>query len=157
MARSVGRPDRTYFHVTGRPDSLGLILRIERDHVCQIRWAARETRFVLGAALGDLAGLDKCVRSMRDIFSATVGEPENRCCIRTADYVDLWSLQVPTQHHDVGKTFRVISVYLRKEDCVQLWRRYFDLWQGHVFAPAGIEPQLDGAAAVAVVGAAHQR
>src|SRR5437868_12554083 len=98
MARSMSRPDRTDFHVTGRPDDLRLVLRLERDHIGQIGWPARETRVVLGAALGDLAGLDESVGNMRDIFSAAVGEPQNGCCIRTADYVDLWSLEVPAQH-----------------------------------------------------------
>src|SRR5437867_4262710 len=119
MARSMGRPDRTHFHVTGRPDSLGLVLRIERDHICQIRRPARETRLVLRAALGDLAGLEEGIADMRDTLSAAVRKPQSGCCIRTTNDVDLRPLQVPTEHHDVRKTFRVISMHMRKEDCIQ--------------------------------------
>src|SRR5437899_1112336 len=59
MARSMSGPDRTHFHVTGGPDDLRLVLRIECDHTGQIGRAARETRVVLGAALGDFAGLEE--------------------------------------------------------------------------------------------------
>src|SRR5437762_724816 len=59
MARSMSGPDRTHFHVTGGPDDLRLVLRIEGDHIGQIGRTARETRVVLGAALGDFAGLEE--------------------------------------------------------------------------------------------------
>src|SRR6266480_1443327 len=127
MARSMSRPDRTDFHVAGRPDDLRLVLRIERDYIGQIGWPARETRVVLGATLGDLAGLEECIRNMRHKFSAAVRVPQTRCCIRTADDVDLWPLQVPPQHHDVGKTLRVISMHVRKEDCIELYWSHIDL------------------------------
>src|SRR5882724_10169122 len=127
MARSMSRPDRTDFHVTGRPDDLRLVLRIERNYIGQIGWAARKKRVVLGAALGNLAGLEECIGNMRDIFPAAVGDPLGGCCIRTADYVDLWPLLVPTQHHDVGKALRVISMHVRKEDRIELYRSHIDL------------------------------
>src|SRR5438132_572888 len=104
----MGKGDRADVHVTRRPDHWRVFLRLERDHTYQIGWAARKTRVVLGAALGNLAGLEECIANMHGIFVAAVGEPQNRHCIRTADYVDLWPLEVPTQQHDVGKSLRVI-------------------------------------------------
>src|SRR5207247_3692971 len=116
MARSVSRPNRADFHVTGRPDDLRLVLRLEGDHIGQIGRPARETRAVLGAPLGDFAGLEECIANMRGIFAATVGEPLRRYGICAANDVDLRPLKVPTQHHDVGKALRVISMHVRKED-----------------------------------------
>ena len=81
MARSMGRPDRTHFHVTERPDALRLVFRLERDHIGQIGWPARKTRVVLRAALGDLAGLEERIANMHGISSAAVGKPQNRYCV----------------------------------------------------------------------------
>src|SRR4029453_14979773 len=82
--------------------------------------------------------------------------PNSGCRVRTADHIELWSLEVPTQHHDVSEALRVISVHVRKENCIQLWRGHVDLREPHVRTAAGIELQFCGAAIVAVVTVTHK-
>src|ERR1700751_701861 len=83
MARDMSRPDGADLHLTGRPDDQRLVFWLESDHIGHLGRSTRETRAVLRTALGDLAGLEKCISNVRDVFSAAVGESENRHCIRS--------------------------------------------------------------------------
>src|SRR5437667_6112670 len=69
MPRSMGRPNRADFHITGRPDDLRLLLRLERDRIDQIGWPARKTGVVLRAPLGYLAGLKEWIANMHAVFA----------------------------------------------------------------------------------------
>src|SRR6185437_15131335 len=107
-------------YITGRPDDLRLLLRVEGDHIYQIGWAARQPRVVLGAALSDLAGLQERIANMRGIFLAAIGKAQRRLRVRTANDIDLRPLEVPTQQHDVRKALRVVRMHVGKEDRIEL-------------------------------------